>query len=127
VLRCCDVVRYQDQELSIQWLLDNVAAGNATLTALLQEASQLGHAQGLDWESWFASFSDQTNPMYYHGVNNAQVGHCVVVVVVVVLCCVVLCCVVLCCVALCCDVLCYGAIRCYVSWELKRTAALASA
>jgi hypothetical protein len=121
------VVRYQDQELSIQWLLDNVAAGNATLTALLQEASQLGHAQGLDWESWFASFSDQTNPMYYHGVNNAQVGHCVVVVVVVVLCCVVLCCVVLCCVALCCDVLCYGAIRCYVSWELKRTAALASA
>lgn len=64
--------RYQDQALSILWLLERTT--NVTIAQSLLEVAELGYKQGLDWEDWFTSMNlnSGVSGYYIHGVNNAQ-------------------------------------------------------
>ncbi len=56
--------RYQDMELSIQWVLDRLGPANATLAQQLLALGSTVHAQGNDWETWYDSFP----PSFFNGM-----------------------------------------------------------
>jgi len=58
--------RWQDQALTVAWLLDNAPQGKE---AELMQAAKLLHDQGVDWEQWFETFTGNAGG---HNVNNAQ-------------------------------------------------------